>query len=58
MVVACITLFDCIAAVRLQSRSIQGESHYTYFLLNLLTMLFSLIYIFSILAYEVLHVGK
>lgn len=56
--VACVTLFDCIAAVRMQSRSIIGESHYTYFALNLVGMLLSLIYIFAILSYEVLNVGK
>jgi hypothetical protein len=51
LIVACINLFDCMAAVRLQSRILDSERHYTYFLLNLTTMLFSLFYIFSVLAY-------
>lgn len=55
---ACVNLFQCMASIRLQSRSLEGESHYTYFFLNLVAMIPSLLYIFAILTYEVLSVGK
>lgn len=58
LMVACVCLFDCIAAIRLQSRIVDGERHYTYFFLNLVTMLFAVIYIFATLTYEILNVGK
>ena len=56
--VACLFLFDNLAAVRLQSRIADGDRHYTYFFLNLATMLFASFYIFAVLTYEILNVGK
>lgn len=57
-VVACVTLFDCVASVRIQSRCLIGESHYSYFLINLSTMIFSIVYIFAVLSYEIISIGK
>lgn len=56
--VACLCLFDCLAAIRLQSRILDGDRHYTYFFLNLVTMLFAVTYISATLTYEIVNVGK
>ena len=55
---AFIILLDCIAAIRLQSRSIVGEAHYSYSILNVSGILLSVVYIFGIFSYELLYMGK
>jgi len=56
--IACVNLFQAFAAIRIQSRVVDGETQFNYFIVNLLTMVFSVCYIFSILTYEILQVGK
>ena len=56
--VACIILFQAIAALRIQARALDGESQFSYFLIYLLTLVFAVAYTLGVLTYEVLNTGK
>ena len=56
--VACITLLQCWAAIRVQSRALSGTTQHNYFILNLAACVFSLGYILGVVLTEVLNIGR